>query len=162
MQKSTEAGRFSQCNSRKEQRQVAGIRLVEARDGSNAGSLCPQRAARLARRLGAFLSSNPSTAWTHNVARSKLTSSIRRSTASLQRKPCRYIIRKSRLSRVPFLPALAASRKVFISVEIEEVLPSMRISNATLHITRHGKLTHWLGFLRVLGGRNRPLSTKLR
>jgi hypothetical protein len=32
---------------------------------------------------------------------------------------------------------------------IKEVLPSMWISNATFHITRHGKLTHWLGFLRL-------------
>src|SRR5262249_37513456 len=47
---------------------------------------------------------------------SKLTSSIRRSAASLQRKPCRYIIRNSKWSRAPFRPAFAASRKVLISV----------------------------------------------
>jgi hypothetical protein len=45
---------------------------------------------------------------------------------------------------------------------IKEILSSMRISNATFHITRYGKVTHGVGFLRVRGGFNRPLSTKLR
>src|SRR5262245_51529192 len=45
---------------------------------------------------------------------------------------------------------------------IKEVLPSMRISNTTFHITRNGKVAHWLAFLRLRGGFNRPLSTKYR
>jgi len=45
---------------------------------------------------------------------------------------------------------------------VEKVLPPMRVGNVTLHITRYGKVTHWLAFLRWRWGFNRPLSTKYR
>src|SRR5262249_40942010 len=80
----------------------------------------------MARYLRIALSSSPSIGCipefepfnrlTHSVARSRLTSSLRMSTASLQRSPWRYIIRNSRWSLIPCLPVLAASRNDLISV----------------------------------------------
>ena len=51
------------------------------------------------------------------------------------------------------LPATLSSIEEGLDLSwIEEVLPSMWISNATLHITRDGKVTHWLAFLSFLSG----------
>src|SRR5262245_8406388 len=76
---------------------------------------------------------------THSVARSRLTSSLRRSIASLQRSPWRYIIRNSRWSRTPCLPALAASRKVLISVGSRKSLG--RCGSVTQLLTLSGLAT---------------------
>ncbi|MGB8017962.1 MAG: hypothetical protein WCF80_19100 [Pseudolabrys sp.] len=59
------------------------------------------------------------------------------------------------------LPAALSSIEEGLDLSrVEEVLPSMRISNATLHITRNGKLAHRPAFLRFLSGFNMPLLTK--
>jgi hypothetical protein len=59
------------------------------------------------------------------------------------------------------LPASFRSFKERLDLSrIKEVLPSMRISNATFNIIRNGKLAHWLAFLGFLSGFNMPLLTK--
>jgi hypothetical protein len=59
------------------------------------------------------------------------------------------------------LPATLSRFKEGLDLSwIKEVLPSVWISDRTLHITRDGEVTHAPAFLSFLGGRNMPLFTK--